>query len=133
MSSQPQPLESNIRQYSLLRKEKYYLGRFLISTTSLEVDPALHRPFNAAHAANIKPMYSKGLDNRSADPLECVVRLKDKEKVDEWVKEQDPSKFKQSQPGEMLILHIPDCSFPIIKGQHRYRAYLEVLEENGLP
>ena len=123
----------NIVQYSEQRKKQYYIGQVLIATTALHIDTTLQHPFDKAHAVNIMPMYSNDVDMRSADPLECVVLLNDKEKVDQWLKEQDMNKLSQTQPEDMLVLSIPDCSFLIIKGQHRYKAYCQVLEEDGLP
>src|SRR5258708_32579386 len=132
MSSPSWSLES-ISQYSNEHRKKYYIGRVLIPTTSLRVEVTIQRPFDDAHASSIKPMYANDIDTRSIDPLECVVPLEFKDKLDQWVAEQDSSLLSKTQPEDILVLSIPNCSFLIIKGQHRYRAYCQVMEENNLP
>ena len=133
MSSPSWSLESSISQYSNERRQKYYIGRVLIPTTLLRVDATIQRPFDQAHASSIKPMYATDIDTRSVDPLECVVPLAFKDKLDQWIAEQDPSLLSKTQPEDMLVLSIHDCYFLIIKGQHRYKAYCQVMEENNLP
>jgi hypothetical protein len=123
----------SLAHYSERRDKDYYIGLVLISTNSLHIDTTLQRTFDEGHAVNIMPMYSQDVDLRGADPLECVVLLKDREKVDKWVKDQDTSKLTQTQPEHMLVLPILDCSFLIIKGQHQYKAYCKVMEAGELP
>ncbi|KAH9023023.1 hypothetical protein EDB83DRAFT_2527341 [Lactarius deliciosus] len=119
--------------YSTLRDQKFYIGHVLIPTESLKVDPSLQRPLDPDHAKDIMPMYSNDVDLRTHDPLECIVDIGDKDKVEQWIKEQDQSKLTTSLLEDMLVLDLSDTSYIIVKGQHRYRAYCQVMEEAKLP
>ncbi|KAH8976743.1 hypothetical protein EDB86DRAFT_3110825 [Lactarius hatsudake] len=79
------------------------------------------------------PMYSNDVDLRTHDPLECIVDIGDKDKVEQWIKEQDQSKLTTSLLEDMLVLDLSDTFYIIVKGQHRYRAYCQVMEEAKLP
>ncbi|KAI9431151.1 hypothetical protein H4582DRAFT_2085411 [Lactarius indigo] len=128
----PLPL-SDVNHYSVFRDHQFYIGRVLISTKSLKVDHAIQRSLDFKHAEDIMPMYSNDIDSRAYDLLDCIVPLDVKDKVDLWVKEQDPVRLSASLIENMLLLDLPNTSFPIVKGQHRYNAYCKVMEENKLP
>ncbi|KAH9012917.1 hypothetical protein EDB85DRAFT_2158623 [Lactarius pseudohatsudake] len=119
--------------YSALRDKKFYIGNVLISTESLKVDLSLQRPLDPEHAKELMPMYSNEVDFRTHNPLDCVVDIGDKDKVDQWVKEQDPSKLSTSFLKDMLVLDLSNTSYLIVKGQHRYEAYCQVMKEDNLP
>lgn len=125
--------EVNLCDYILQRDEEFYIGQFLIPVTSLKIVPALQRPYDELHTTHLKPMYTSGFDIRSTKPLECVVPLESKDQLVDWVKGQDHSKFSKHKPADMLRLDLPEITFPIIKGQHRYWAYYDALDKGRLP
>ena len=126
-------MESKISQYSDLCYKNHYIGKVLIHSSSLQVDLQLHWPFVAAHAPRLKQMYNGDTDTRSNAPLECVVLLQNGDKVAQWVAEKDSHKLSNTQTEDMLMLSIPGYSFLIVEGQHCYRAYVEVFQEQALP
>lgn len=125
-------LEASLSAYGLQRVQHYYIGTVLIPIPSLQIVPALQRPFDPDHADSIKHMYA-AVDNRGVDPLECIVPLDKREQVESWVKEQEAHKLTLSTPADLLRIGISDCSFPIIKGLHRYKAYCMAKELGKLP
>ncbi|KAH9009307.1 hypothetical protein EDB85DRAFT_2162883 [Lactarius pseudohatsudake] len=92
--------------YSALRDKQFYIGNVLISTESLKVDLSLQRPLDPEHA---------------------------NDKVDQWIKEQDLKKLTTSFLEDMLVLDLSDTSYVIVKGQHHYTAYCQVMKEDNLP
>ncbi|KAH9025411.1 hypothetical protein EDB84DRAFT_1564060 [Lactarius hengduanensis] len=87
------------------------------------VDLSLQRPLDPQHAKDIMPMYSSDTDLRTHDPLDCVVDIGDKDKVDQWVKEQDPKKLTTSFLEDMLVLDLSDTSYVIVKGCLAVKLY----------
>lgn len=41
----------------------------------------------------------------------------------------DLSKITSFNTKKLVLFTIPDCNFPIVKGQHRYRAYYLAMEK----
>lgn len=123
--------EGNICDYIIHRDKNFYIGSFLIPLTSLCIIPELQRPYDEAQARKLQGMYTNRVDMRSIDPLECVV-MENRDQFDNWFKDQDHTKLSMLQAADMLKLDLPGIAFPIIKGQHRYKAYLLAQEENLL-
>ncbi len=126
-------LDSDLHNYSALRHKNFYIGMLLIPTACLKVDHTFQRPIDHEHAEDIKPMYSNDMDTRNEDPLECIVHSSDEEKFKQWLDNQDSSLLAQTQPEHMLVLNLSDTLFPIVKGQHCYEAYCQVMKEDKLP
>ena len=119
--------------YAHKRQKQLYIGRLLIPVTSLCVDPSFQRPYNDAHAHTLLSMYNCDVDQRSLSPLDCVVPLEHKQKVEDWVASLDAGQLTSFNLKEPVLLTLPGCKFPIVKGQHRYRAYCLAMEEDKLP
>lgn len=127
------PIHTSIGHYKLQRERDFFVGSFCIPVTSLVIIPSLQRPFDEDHMKKIGPMYtSDGIDNRVPQILECVVLQDHKEQVEEWVKNHPPGPAGLNT-ADFERLELPEVTFPIIKGQHRYKAYQNALELNLIP
>jgi hypothetical protein len=122
----------DILSYSLYREQTFFAGVFLIPASSLVILPGLQRLYDEDHAKNCMEMYAADVDVRSGNPLECVIPLEAKDTVSAWLAKQDPTKLGKFQPTDLLVLDVPQISFPIIKGQHRYKAYCLALAAEGV-
>lgn len=127
-------VEPNITVYASKRDKELYIGKLLIPTTSLSIDPSFQRPYSREHAERILPLWDTGdVDHRSTSSLDCVVPIEQQEQVMNWVASQDPEKIKAFNPNSPLVFDLPNCSFPIVKGQHRYKAYCIAIEKHRIP
>jgi hypothetical protein len=126
-------LETGLGSYALQREHSLFIGTFLIPISALSIIPALQRECDEVWAKTLETMYSDGADVRRDEPLECVVPLDQKEVMEGWLKGQDALKFNQPHIGDLLLIQLPNLSFPVVKGQHRLKAYCKVREEDGLP
>lgn len=127
------PLEASLTDYILHRDKNFFIGMFLIPVTSLKIDPTLQRPLDEEHLGNIESMYIDGADPRVEKALECIVPQESKNQVADWVEKQDPAKFRMLTPADLLRLDLPELTFPILKGQHRYQVYCSALEQGLIP
>jgi hypothetical protein len=125
-------LDQSLSAYALHREQVLYAGFFLIPITSLTIHPSLQRPADDSHIEACKLMYANNVDVRSMNPLECIVPLASENLVVDWVQQQDQEKLSKLKTADLLVMDIPGIQFPIIKGQHRFRAYSLVLEEDGV-